>query len=81
MGERVSCRAYCQSCGLKIYAVEGLPEGSKAEVERLLVWMRANMKGQHQLRGCKELRMRWEWSPFRSQADKHQARLGQERVA
>jgi hypothetical protein len=68
-GERLTCRAWCQGCGLAIYAVEGLPEGSRGEVERLLSWMRENTGKEHRrTRGCRGFKLRWEWERFAPRA-------------
>lgn len=65
-GARWTCRAYCQGCGVRVYLVERLPENSKADVERLLGWIRANTRAEHRRAhpGCPRFRIRWTWEPW-----------------
>jgi len=65
-GDRWTCRAYCRGCGVRVYSVQGLPECSRPDVERLLVWIRANTRRAHCRANpdCRGFVLRWDWERF-----------------
>jgi hypothetical protein len=62
-GERWTCRAWCRGCLVRIYVVENLPESSKESVDRLLDWLRENVRREHNRENpaCRGFMLRRTW--------------------